>query len=722
MKIYDDPKIEQQITEAERLFNDNKERTLGVTLMQPFESMNSSARKLMFSLQATHRLNLTNPEVPLIGTGYENEFGKKSSSYLVSNDHWKVIGKISKYSHDPDLHYFLILINDNQELDILERVSYCHNTETYGFMYNNSKIDNLDIGSNILKDQIIRTSTAYDEFGNHMDGINLSCCYMALPKTTEDPVVISRSAADRLSAPMIRKVEIRINDNDIPLNLYGDRDVYRIFPDIGEEIKNGILCAIRRENKDESLFAQSIDRLSTILISDDSYKLTGKVLDINVYSNKQFTEVDDENELYNCYEGQLAGYINEDKSFCRCFVEFMQPYINNSNYKKSYNLSYMYDLCISKLSGVQYIKDKVFSNILVEIYIYTENTVHRGDKLSNRFGGKGVIAEVRADELMPRVDGVPVDLIWDQGTCFNRLNLGQLSETSLNNISKNILNFMDMNILHADECLEMLIQYLESISTEFADSVKDWLEGAETDDELMQILGSFITESDDGIFLSIKPMSECVGFDKIRKIHHDFPWIKPKPLETPMLGSNGQYRFVTSKKTSTVGSQYVYRLKQYAKEKHSATSLSSTNIRNENAKSKNSKMYLAVNSSTPIRNGEMEQMIYSHLGSDIAVLNLMLMSTSPKGRRSTEQLLFGDPYNIDVKLDEDAKSRSAEKVNCTLKTMGIRIKFVKKLKQKKNPFTKHVKYGSPFIRHVHESPFTKHVKAGSPFVHVDRKK
>lgn len=223
MKIYDDPKIEQQITEAERLFNDNKERTLGVTLMQPFESMNSSARKLMFSLQATHRLNLTNPEVPLIGTGYENEFGKKSSSYLVSNDHWKVIGKISKYSHDPDLHYFLILINDNQELDILERVSYCHNTETYGFMYNNSKIDNLDIGSNILKDQIIRTSTAYDEFGNHMDGINLSCCYMALPKTTEDPVVISRSAADRLSAPMIRKVEIRINDNDIPLNLYGDR-------------------------------------------------------------------------------------------------------------------------------------------------------------------------------------------------------------------------------------------------------------------------------------------------------------------------------------------------------------------------------------------------------------------------------------------------------------------------------------------------------------------
>ena len=63
-----------------------------------------------------------------------------------------------------------------------------------------------------FKDIELITNTVTPEFIAKVYGI-----------PAEGPVVISRSAADRLSAPMIRKVEIRINDNDIPLNLYGDR-------------------------------------------------------------------------------------------------------------------------------------------------------------------------------------------------------------------------------------------------------------------------------------------------------------------------------------------------------------------------------------------------------------------------------------------------------------------------------------------------------------------
>ena len=82
-----------------------------------------------------------------------------------------------------------------------------------------------------------------------------------------------------------------INDNDIPLNLYGKDGEYKIFPDVGEEIIGGYLSCIRQENKDESFFNQSINRLDTPMINDIKYPLTGRVLDINVYCNKQLKDM-----------------------------------------------------------------------------------------------------------------------------------------------------------------------------------------------------------------------------------------------------------------------------------------------------------------------------------------------------------------------------------------------------------------------------------------------
>lgn len=70
-----------------------------------------------------------------------------------------------------------------------------------------------------------------------MAGRNLRVAYIADARTTEDAIEISKSASLALSRPEIKQVNILINDNDIPLNLYGDDNEYKILPDIGEEIK-----------------------------------------------------------------------------------------------------------------------------------------------------------------------------------------------------------------------------------------------------------------------------------------------------------------------------------------------------------------------------------------------------------------------------------------------------------------------------------------------------
>lgn len=70
-----------------------------------------------------------------------------------------------------------------------------------------------------------------------------------------------------------------------------------------------------------------------------------------------------------------------------------------------------------------------------------------------------------------------------------------------------------------------------------------------------------------------------------------------------------------------------------------------------------------------------------HLGAELVVQMLMLYSTSPHARRLTEEMLTGDAFNIDVKLDMNSKNRNVEILNVYLKTMGLKLTFTKKPKK-----------------------------------------
>ena len=190
------------------------------------------------------------------------------------------------------------------------------------------------------------------------------------------------------------------------------------------------------------------------------------------------------------------------------------------------------------------------------------------------------------------------------------------------------------------------------------------------------------------IDISTEPMSETMTIDKLGKLYEAFPWIRQTPLNIPMKDSRGNYRMIPTRRPMIAAPQYCLRLKQFAEEKFSATSLSSTNIKNENAKSKASKNYREPNSNTPIKFGQMESGDLDHMGVEKVVINLMLHSLSPHGRRLVEQIATGDPYDVDVKLDTRAKNRSAEILNTRLKTMGYRMVFKKIRKVPKYAFLK----------------------------------
>lgn len=654
-----------------------KEQILGITLNQPFVGSNSGSRKIMYNIQAKQALPLLKPETAYIQTGFENRFGKESSSVIEAKTDYTVVGKVVKYLNNPNHQYYLILLdNKTNKLDVFQRISYVHTTETYGYLYDNSNVDILDVGDIVEEGDIMRQSTSFDEYGNHCEGVNLLATYIAMEDTMEDCMIISESARKKLGSPFLKTVTININDNDIPLNLHGNDDYYKAFPEVGETIPGGLLCCIRRDNNDEALFTQSWDNLKRIMPSDEKVTIEGDVIDIEIHSNTP------ENLQERSSYQQLLMYYNERHRYLSDLVATVDNCMMQYNCTgMSDKLREIYEIAKKELADKKFMKDgKIYSGTIVEFTVVEYNYPNIGDKIANRFGGKGVIAEIRPDEEMAVIEtGETIEVYFNQATCVNRLNDGQLKEQSLSMISKRLLEKLNTNRVTPSQVIQVFDTFIKIVAPTQAEEFMR-VTNALTKDELEFFLDTIL--SDRSIVLSILPLSEPMSLDKLNEVYQQFPWIEQYKVYSKLKGSNGKVRYVESMRRATVGYIYMYRLKQYAEEKFSVTNLSSTNIRNENTRSKANKNYRATHQNTPIRFGDMESGdMGGHMGMETFVTALLIYSLSPAARNEMEQLWTQDPFNVDIKLTPDCKNRSAEILNVYFKQIGLKLIFEKVYKK-----------------------------------------
>lgn len=665
----------EKIEEAVQRVGPNLEHMLGKGLLEVANNTNAGARKIMHNTHRDHIFPLMNGEKAIMETGYEIRFGDLSSSITAAESDYKVVAKISKFSFSPNHHYWLIVEDfNNKRLDVVERISYHHITESYGYLYNNEYMDTLSIGDFIQKGTVIQKSLAFDEYNNRKDGQNFNVAYMSLDKNMEDSVIISDVAAKRLTSPLLKPVKIMINENDIPLNIYGDDNIYKCIPDIGEDVKDSILIALRKEKKEESVYTQSVERLKHVMMSDEKFTLIGKVVDINIYCNNPLN-------LDGYYNAQFKMYFEELHRSQLEIVSTITRY-TASGYELSYELQKLYAIAKRVINNDQYIDKRLFSNIILEIVVLEERPLQAGDKTSNRYGGKGVVSHILPQKMMPMFgDGEYVDVLLNSNGIYGRENPGQLFELSVTHIGCEILARIRNGDYSVDESFDMITRYIEFLSKEEAESMRGLLDNFSLEEK------QFFLESimlDGAIHLSTKPISESIDIDKLAEMYKAFPWVKQTKAIVPMKDSNGNIRYLQTRRPILIGKQYTFRLKQYAEEKFSATSLSATNIRNENTKSKASRDFRELYSNTPIRFGNMETNDLNHLGAGYVIINLLIHSLSPHARRLTEQMFTDNPFHIDIRLDDESSNRSAEIVNVYLKTIGKRLEFekIKKVKYK----------------------------------------
>jgi DNA-directed RNA polymerase subunit beta len=108
-----------------------------------------------------------------------------------------------------------------------------------------------------------------------------------------------------------------------------------------------------------------------------------------------------------------------------------KKFLNSSLFLPSGERGVVYDVKRKEL------KTKKNELELIEIYVAQERKIEVGDKLTTRFGNKGVVAKIVREEDMPfDSNGETVDIIFNPLGIPSRMNVGQLLETILASAAK----------------------------------------------------------------------------------------------------------------------------------------------------------------------------------------------------------------------------------------------------------------------------------------------
>src|SRR5436853_6403519 len=103
-----------------------------------------------------------------------------------------------------------------------------------------------------------------------------------------------------------------------------------------------------------------------------------------------------------------------------------QRYINSSLHLPAEEAGIVYQVKRKMLTKRKYDLE------LVEVYVAQKRKIEVGDKLTTRFGNKGVVAKIMHEADMPfDEEGKPLDIIFNPLSVPTRMNVGQLLETIL---------------------------------------------------------------------------------------------------------------------------------------------------------------------------------------------------------------------------------------------------------------------------------------------------
>lgn len=393
--------------------------------MIPMLNHADSVRASMGARMTGQSIEVLGCERPIVASGHENV----DSDLVVYSP---MVGKVIAVNKG------IVTIQGNEIDDLGNfKTTTLTKPENLESMYgiNISFQTRVKIGQVVTKDSIIYSPNSIDENSNFNSGVN---CLVAMMNyrgyTYEDGVVISETAARKFAHVSMTDIELvvtpsmRINGVRIPSNdkltAVDSLCDYEIKLD---KISKGI-NKTKEEFFGEDYFYKQC-KLSLPLNVKEAYLVDVKYIVGDTDSESDETIYQVENVLGNT---KASVELPVDYDYSKLTVNDFQDEIKNTSYRVKFRL-----VIINHLEG--------------------------GDKLTNRYGSKGISAKIVPDNEMPRMeDGTVIDVVMNPAAVVSRKNLSQTMEMYVSRFTEHIkskCSWMINNGVSLDVVRDLLSKY-----------------------------------------------------------------------------------------------------------------------------------------------------------------------------------------------------------------------------------------------------------------------
>jgi len=385
------------------------------TSLIPFLENDDANRALMGSNMQRQAVPLVRSEAPYVKTGVESRAARDSGAVVLARAEGMVTAvradRIEVTRSDGEVDHYRLekFVRSNQATCINQRPV----VRTRDF---------------VTKGQVLADGPCTDG-GELALGRNTLVAFMPWEGYNyEDAIVLSERLVreDVLTSIHIEKYEIEARDTKV-----GPEEITRDIPNVGEE-------ALKDLDED------GVVRIGAQVQAEDI--LVGKV------APKGQEELTSEEKLVRAIFGEKAaemrdtslrvphgekGKVVDIKRFSRIKYRCQKC---EADYQVGKNQHRHYcDRCGGELKRQPGDELLPGVNQLVRVYVAQRRKIMEGDKLAGRHGNKGVVAKILPEGDMPFLpDGTPVDVILNPLGVPSRMNIGQILETHLGLVAKEL--------------------------------------------------------------------------------------------------------------------------------------------------------------------------------------------------------------------------------------------------------------------------------------------
>ena len=385
------------------------------TCLIPFLENDDANRALMGSNMQRQSVPLIATEAPFVMTGLEGRAATDSGAVTVARAAGKVTRadaarvEVTRLTGEVDGYNLVNFLRSNQATAITQKPL-------------------VHPGQYVRKGEPLADGPCTSG-GNLALGRNILVAFMPWEGFNyEDAIILSDRLVrdDVYSSVHVEKYEIEARETKV-----GPEEITRDIPNVGDE-------ALKDLDED------GVIRIGAEVHAEDI--LVGKV------APKGQEELTSEEKLVRAIFGEKAAEMRDTslrvphgekgkvvdvkrfsriKSVCeRCHAEYQLGKAETRNYC---------DRCGGEVKRVPGDELQPGVNQLVRVFVAQRRKVMEGDKMAGRHGNKGVVAKILPAEDMPHLpDGTPVDIILNPLGVPSRMNIGQIMETHLGVVAKDL--------------------------------------------------------------------------------------------------------------------------------------------------------------------------------------------------------------------------------------------------------------------------------------------